>query len=354
VAPLSARIESRSWKVTILPLPRGLTFARALCFGAGGILGVAEARRQSPRRCLWVEGQGEPIKEPKGFEPWGACGRQLVGRLPVNTKDHAVLCERQDARRAPVDLHPPRYASSVATGCADGQQVGYGVPAGQTAPSPIERALLWSGTPDGVIELRGPEPGRQTHALAVRDGVQVGEYGRNWSRHAAMWRSSSASMTDLHPAPPKGYPPDVQVSTAEGVADGQQVGVVGWKKTQLASQVARAALWTDSAASFIDLTPRAFKNAWAYACARGLQVGWATRSASVGQNRAILWNGSAKDYIALQDLVPAPWNRSFARDISVEGTALRILGTVSQMSKDSANEVLRAEQIAVWEAVLAT
>jgi hypothetical protein len=135
-------------------------------------------------------------------------------------------------------------------------------------------------------------------------------------------------------------------------ADGQQVGVVGWKKTQLAPQVARAALWTGSAASFIDLTPRPFRNAWAYACARGLQVGWATRSASVGQNRAILWNGSAKDYIDLQDLVPAPWNRSFARDIAVEGTALRIVGTVSQMAKDGGNEVLRAEQIAVWEAVL--
>jgi hypothetical protein len=44
------RDDARGWKVTILPPPRGLTLARALCFGAGGILGVAEARRRSPAK----------------------------------------------------------------------------------------------------------------------------------------------------------------------------------------------------------------------------------------------------------------------------------------------------------------
>jgi hypothetical protein len=159
-------------------------------------------------------------------------------------------------------------------------------------------------------------------------------------------------MADLHPAPPRGYPPEVQISTASGVGDGQQVGVVGWKKAPLAPQVARAALWTGSAASFIDLTPRGFNDAWASACARGLQVGWATRRARGAQSRAILWNGSARDYVDLQELVPAPWNRSAARDIAVDGRALRIVGTVSHLAKDGAYEVLRAERIAIWDAVL--
>ena len=244
------------------------------------------------------------------------------------------MCERRDTRWSAVDLHPPGYASSVATSCADDQQVGYGAREGQPTLGAIERALLWSGAPDGVIELRGPDPDRQTRALAVRDRVQVGEYGRNWSRHAAMWRGSSESMVDLHPVPPRGYPPDVQVSAAAGVGDGQQVGVVGWKKTALADQVARAALWTGSAASFVDLTPRGCRDSWAYACARGRQVGWATRSAKGARSRAILWSGSAADYLDLQDLVPPPWNRSSAVDIAVDGASLKIVGTISQLAID--------------------
>jgi len=241
----------------------------------------------------------------------------------------------------------------VARACGDAQQVGYGVPAAQPTPGGVERALLWSGATGSVVALRGPDAGRQTRAVAVRDGVQVGEYGRNWGRHAAMWRGSSESMVDLHPVPPKSYPPEVQVSGAEGVGDGQQVGVVGWKKTALAPQVARAALWTGSAASFVDLTPRGCRDAWAYACAHGLQVGWATRSAKGSRSRAILWNGSAADHVDLHQLVPAPWNRSSAIDLAIDGTSLRILGTVSELAIDGAYEVLRAERIAVWEAALA-
>jgi hypothetical protein len=114
----------------------------------------------------------------------------------------------------------------------------------------------------------------------------------------------------------------------------------------------RAALWSGTAASFVDLTPKLFRNAWACACARGLQVGWGDRSADLTRNRAILWHGSPEDYLDLHDLVPAPWNRSSASDLVVEGTALRIVGTVSQMAKEGAYDVIRAERTAVWEAML--
>ena len=347
MASLSSRIAPENWKVTVLPLPKGFTLARALCFGGGGILGVAEARRRPARRCLWAEGRAQPIDDPAGFEPWGGGATQLAGRRMVDGKDRATVCERRGGRWALVDLHPPGYTSSVATACADGQQVGYGQPGGQ-AGNPVERALLWTGAAKGVVELRGPDPARQTRALAVRDGMQVGEYGRNWSQRAAVWRSSSESMADLHPKPPKGYPPDVQVSSANGVGGGQQVGVVGWKKTTLAPQSMRAALWTGTAASFVDLTPRGFHHAWAQACMRGLQVG-RVQTADQAPSRAILWSGSARDYIDLQDLLPAPWNRSWAMDITVEGSALRILGSVTHLVREGHLEVVRAERIALWE-----
>jgi hypothetical protein len=70
--------------------------------------------------------------------------------------------------------------------------------------------------------------------------------------------------------------------------------------------------------------------------------------------KGILWGGSARDYIDLQGLLPAPWNRSWAMDITVEGSALRILGTVSHLVQESHLEIVRAERLAVWEADLRT
>ena len=142
MASLSSRIAPENWKVTVLPLPKGFTLARALCFGGGGILGVAEARRRPARRCLWAEGRAEPIDDPAGFEPWGGGATQLAGRRMVDGKDRATVCERRGGRWARVDL-------------------GYGQPGGQ-AGNPVERALLWTGAAKGVVELRGPDPARQT------------------------------------------------------------------------------------------------------------------------------------------------------------------------------------------------
>src|SRR4029453_5147166 len=100
-------------------------------------------------------------------------------RRMVDGKDRATVCERRGDPWALVDLHPPGYTSSVATACADGQQVGYGQPGGQDG-NPVERGLLWTGAAKGFVELRGPDPARQTRALAVRGGMPGGGDGRKW------------------------------------------------------------------------------------------------------------------------------------------------------------------------------
>jgi hypothetical protein len=347
------KIDTGSWRVTILDLPKGRTRTRAMGFAGADVLGSAEAGRVAARQCLWVGGRPELVDEPKGFDPWAACAGQLVGRVVVKGKDRATLVERRDGSRTLVDLHPAGYATSVAHGCAGGRQVGYGQRAGQKQMSPLERALLWSGSAQGVVELRGPDPELQTRALAAADdGVQVGEYGRNWGCHAAMWRGSSESMAQLHPEPPRGYPPDSQVSSARGAGDGQQVGVLAWKKTQLAEPVSRAALWTGSAASFVDLTPRDLKHAAAEACAAGFQVGWATRIDLNKGLRATLWRGSAEDHVDLHELLPPPWNRSSAADIQVAGSTLRVVGTVALLEEERGYDVVRLQRVALWEATL--
>jgi hypothetical protein len=323
--------------------------ARAVSFAGDDVLGLAEAGRIAPARCLWTAGVPELVREPPGFEPWGGCRGELVGPLAVGERQHAARRAQRGGGFALTDLHPPRYVTSCATGCTDGRQVGYGQPAGQSGGAPIERALLWSGTAASVVELAGPDAARQTRALGLHGDVQVGEYGRNWSLQAAMWRGSSKTIVVLNPAPPPGYPADGQVSTASGAGDGQQVGMVAWKKKALAPPEMRAALWTGGAESFVDLTPPRVKHAQARACAGGFQVGWVSDDANNSVTRAVLWQGSAADLADLHALLPPPWNRSQAVDIRVEGNAVRVLGTVTQVVKEGHLDINKATQIVVWE-----
>src|SRR5262245_36764121 len=348
-ARLASGLGVGDWRVAVLPLPKGRTSARAVCFAGEDVLGIAEARRIGVVRCLWTGGGPELITEPPGFEAWGGCQGELVGPVNRYERPRAARRVRRDGRVAVTDLHPARYATSYAMACRDGQQVGYGQPPGQTGGSaPIERALLWSGTAESLVELAGPDPKLQTRALAVKDGVQVGEYGRNFTMHAAMWQGSSVSMVVLHPAPPPGYPPDAQVSRASGVGNGQQVGLVAWKKKPLAPQDMRAALWTGSAASFVDLTPPKVRHAEAPACAGGLQVCAVSLDTNNAERRATLWRGSAAALVDLHALLPEPWNRSSAVDVRVAGGALHVLGTATQMVQEGDLEVKRAEQLVVW------
>jgi hypothetical protein len=323
--------------------------ARAISFAGEDVLGLAEAGRIAPVRCLWTAGVPELLREPPGFEPWGGCRGELVGPLAVGERQHGARRAQRSGGLALTDLHPARYVTSCAIACADGRQVGYGQPARQSGGAPIERALLWSGTAESVVELAGPDPSRQTRALGLSGDVQVGEYGRNFALQAAMWRGSSESVVVLHPAAPRGYPADGQVSTASGAGDAQQVGIVAWKKRALAQPEMRAALWTGSAESFVDLTPPRVKHAQARACAGGFQVGWVSDDANNAVTRAVLWHGSAADLVDLHALLPPPWNRSQAVDIRVEGRAVRVLGTVTQVVKEGHLDINKATQIVVWE-----
>ena len=346
-------VEVGGWRVTLLPLPKGRTSARAVCFAGEDVLGIAEARRTGVVRCLWTGGVPELVTEPPGFDAWGGCQDELVGPVNPSERPRAARRVRRDGRVAVTDLHPAHYATSYGFGCGDGQQVGYGQPPGQSGGSlPIERALLWTGTAASVVELAGPDPKLQTRALCVHGGVQVGEYGRNFGLRAVMWRGSSESAVVLHPTPPPGYPPDAQVSKATGVGDGQQVGVVAWKKKQMAPPDMRAALWTGSAESFVDLTPPKVRHADAQACVGGYQVGAVGLDANNSERRATLWRGSAATRVDLQALLPAPWNRSDAIDVRVTGGALHVLGTAAQMVQEGHLEVKRAEQIVVWSRAL--
>ena len=116
------------------------------------------------------------------------------------------------------ELHPPKWDKTSATACGGGQQVGFGYEKFTNQPA---RALLWSGERDSLVVLTGPDAERDAYANGVAGGVQVGRVGVGPQVvHACLWRGSSQTFSDLHPAG------DFLGSEIHGVGDGQQVGTV--------------------------------------------------------------------------------------------------------------------------------
>ncbi len=119
-----------------------------------------------------------------------------------------------------VVLNPPGslYAELYAT--SGNQQVGHG----SISASGEDHALLWSGTPDSVVDLT-PTGFNWAEAWGVEGGQQVGRghgSATGGAEHALLWSGTPGSLIDLHPA---GL---LAGSDAYGVSGGQQVGH-GWE-----------------------------------------------------------------------------------------------------------------------------
>lgn len=146
-----------------------------------------------------------------------------------------------------IDLSPAGSVGSSANGASGAQQAGSAGFVSGAGQTPVNHAVLWSGSGAGVIDL-----GVGT-ALAVGDGQQAGSA----NNHAALWLGSAGSLVDLNPA-------SWTQSVAAGVGGGRQVGsatrsvVCTTKKGQCPGGVRtefHPFMWSGSAASAVDLTP---------------------------------------------------------------------------------------------------
>ncbi|MBX3373980.1 MAG: hypothetical protein KF817_09095 [Phycisphaeraceae bacterium] len=159
--------------------------------------------------------------------------------------------------------------------------------------------------------LHPPSGAASSGATALDAGRQYGWIHTPYPGpvpHAAMWSGSAASFVDLHP-------PGMSRSAIAGGGDGQQVG------TAHAGDAGHAGLWSDSAASFTDLNPVGATSSQASDCAGGLQVGSAF-------GHAALWRGSAESYIDLHTALGAGYSGSAARGIHVsDAGVVRIVGS---------------------------
>jgi hypothetical protein len=341
MSTLSQRVDRGSISATFLALPKGRKRGRAVGFWRGDPVASVASTGDTAPPYLWIDGKAQLVtfQDVKKVVPLGTSGSQLAGLWYTPKHDERALVWTRSGSdtMAGVELHPTKgWQKSSAAGCGDGQQIGYGC---ERFPKDPSRALLWTGSSESMVVLTGPDPSRATTGKAVAQGVQVGCVSPNsLSQRACLWRGTSASYVDLHP---NGV--DFMGSDAMGVRDGQQVGAVwGDAMTQ------RAALWSGSPESYTNLAPNGFVRSTAWTCARGFQVGWAEDKEMGMCAHAILWGGSADEFIDLQEFLPEPWNVSQAMDLDVDGDTLRILGTANQAVMQKGYEVNAAEQPVIW------
>jgi hypothetical protein len=138
-------------------------------------------------------------------------------------------------------------------------------------------------------------------AFAVDAGQQVGSTDAG-GPNAALWTGSAASWVNLNPPPTLGYN---HSSVAYGVGEGQQVGYV-----VAVGGVISAALWTGSAATWVNLHPPGTYNSTAFGAGGGQQVGL-VRPVAGGVLVASVWTGSAATWVNLH---PAGAFSSLAAD----------------------------------------
>jgi hypothetical protein len=337
---LKQRVDHTSITAVFLPLPKGKKRGRGVGFWGGHPVASLQGTGNAAPPFRWIDGKPQLVTflDVKNVHPAGTSASQLAGCWYTSKHDERALVWTRTAEDSVsgVELHPEGWQKSVARACGDGQQVGYGYVRFARDPS---RALLWNGSRESVVELTGPDPARDATAAGVAQGIQVGSFGGSGWQRACLWRGTSASCLELHPADTK-----LLGSEAMGIGDGQQVGHV-WGE----SRMPRAALWSGSPESFVDLAPQGSVRSTAWRSARGFQVGWAAEQEMGMSAHAILWGGVASDYIDLQQFLPNPWNVSQAMDLDVDGDTLRVIGTASQAVQSNGYEMNAGEQPVMWE-----
>jgi len=191
------------------------------------------------------------------------------------------------AQWAVIYLNPSKASSSVATGVADGQQVGRATVGG------IGRASLWRGSAGTWVDLQ-PAEWASSVASGVGGGQQVGYVIDGAGvHHASLWTGSAGSWVDLHPA-------GAGHSLATGVDGGLQVGYV--VDVIDGVNVFRAGLWYGTAGTWVNLHPNWATESRAMGVGGGHVAGFVVDDAGV--LHASLWTDTAGSWVWV-DLHPA-------------------------------------------------
>jgi len=184
-----------------------------------------------------------------------------------------------------INLHPAGATSSVAEGIDGVYQVGtVDVDGG---------AVLWNSSAASVIRLN-PYSTYGSIGRALRGGVQVGSVTipRGTAARAAIWSGTPQSWVDIHPA----HMEEV-TSTVAYAFDGDTIGGTYFIDTGAQFVLGRPCIWTDATPeSWVDLLPPGYTTGEVLGVHGDIQVG-ATYEEFLG--KAAMWSGSAASFVDL-------------------------------------------------------
>ena len=150
----------------------------------------------------------------------------------------------------------------------------------------------------------------QAYAFAAGGGQQAGYASIGGLARASLWSGTAASWINLNPV-------GGSSSAVNAVGGGQQAGYAS------IGGLARASLWSGTAASWINLNPVGGSSSAVNAVGGGQQAGVAFFG---GQARAGLWSGTASSWVDLAAFLPAGFTDTYATGISSDGVNIYISG----------------------------
>jgi hypothetical protein len=142
---------------------------------------------------------------------------------------------------------------------------------------------------------------------------QVGNAQINGTNRAALWSGSAESFVDLHPA-------GATISSLHGTSGSQQVGGA------ILGGTTQAGLWSGTAASFVSLHPPGATASDAYAISGSFQVGNAEIG---GTTHAAFWTGTAQSFLDLHTVLGTNYHSSQAFGAWSDGAVLYVAGSAA-------------------------
>ncbi|HTV46808.1 MAG TPA: hypothetical protein VMG59_00055 [Phycisphaerae bacterium] len=200
-----------------------------------------------------------------------------------------------------VDLSPPGYRQSCATGIVGDRIAGWAIP--ESGLTTSRHAMLWSGPNHKPIDLSTAElEDSAGYAVAYTQAVGCGVSGASQpNTHAFLWNSNSPNLIDLNPS---GF----IMSVAEGVSGGRQIGY-----GLISTGVPHALLWNSSPQSVLDLNPWGFRWSFAYGIWSNSEAGYG-RTLS-GDTHALFWQSTRESAVDLNSKkIVESWAIGIARN----------------------------------------
>lgn len=249
----------------------------------------------------------------------GVAGAVQVGwGMGPNTANRPVALAWSDSAASAVTLPVGFTAYSVQATATDGAQiVGYAIGYdrdGTTLDS--GHALVWNSVTGNATDL-----GLNARAFGVRGGQQVG-YVLKGASNAALWRGTSKSLVNLHPAG--------AIYSSAAATDGvRQVGTASYEirvrveaaKGNKTAIFTYAAVWSGSAASMLNIHVYPFKHTYATGVAGSFISGYGADDTKIGTPayyHALVWDANLQP-TDLNAFLPAGFVGSQALSVDSAG-----------------------------------